>query len=133
MTYSDGITLKKVKKAVEADAVKYDPGFKKLSKERKAEITEMFAIPPSSERFTEIIDGLDFDHDSSEWDRKEILLLERDVLGRAISGSLHEVFRSFFSGGPMVTPLSEVPNLNENSRIKVEAIIKSKIKKSKTQ
>ena len=52
-------------------------------------------------------------------------------MGRSLSGNLHEVFRSFFTGGSMVTPLSQIPSLNEGTRIKVEAIIKTKIKEFK--
>ena len=66
-----------------------------------------------------------------EWDRKELLLFEREVLGRSISGSLHEVFSSFFSGGPFVTPLKEVEDQNSGARVKIEAIIKTKIKEFK--
>lgn len=117
-----------VKKAVEMDATDFNSNFKKLSKDEKTELMERFKIPTGTERFNQIIEGIDFPADEEEWDRKDILLLEREVLGRAISGNLHEVFRSFFSGGPMVTSLSKVAVLNDNSRVKVEAIIKTKIK-----
>jgi DNA polymerase-3 subunit alpha len=117
-----------IKKQVEADAVSYEPNFKKLSKEDKAELMNKFSIDVLSDRFSEIISSLEFSVDDSEWDRKDILLFEREVLGRAISGNLHEVFKDFFTGGSMVTPLSKVTALNDNARIKIEAIIKTKIK-----
>ena len=117
-----------VKKAVESDAIAHNPEFKKLPKDKRDQLMEMFKIDISSTRYNEIVSSLEFTAEEEEWDRKDILLLEREVLGRAISGSLHEVFKSFFSGGPMVTPLSQVGSLNDNSRVKIEAIIKTKIK-----
>lgn len=117
-----------IKKAVEADATAHNPDFKKLSKAKKTELTNLFSIDINSNRYNDIVSSLEFSVTEEEWDRKDILLFEREVLGRAISGSLHEVFRSFFSGGPMVTPLSQVSSLNDNARVKVEAIIKTKIK-----
>ena len=117
-----------LKKASESVAISRNPDFKKLPKEEKALILSECVISPGTKEFSDVILGVSFGADEDEWDRKDILLYERQVLGRAISGSLHEVFSSFFTGGPMVTPLSRVSSLNENSRIKVEAIIKTKIK-----
>jgi len=68
---------------------------------------------------------------SEEWTRKELLLGEREVLGRSISGSLHEVFSSFFSGGENVLKLSRLPILQKGDSVRVEAIIKTKIKEFK--
>jgi len=117
-----------IKKATEAIAISHNAAFKELSKDDRAELMKEHAIDVSSNEFREIISEIDFGFPEEEWDRKEILLSEREVLGRSVSGSLHEVFKSFFTGGPMVTPLSQVASLNENTRIKVEAIIKTKIK-----
>jgi DNA polymerase-3 subunit alpha len=67
-----------------------------------------------------------------EWSRKEILLGEKESMGRSISGSLHEVFRGFFrEGDTSVTPLSRVDFLDVNSKIKVEVIVNSMIKEFK--
>jgi DNA polymerase-3 subunit alpha len=117
-----------IKKATEAIAISHNAAFKDLAKDERAELMSEHAIDVSSDEFCEIISAIDFGTPEEEWDRKEILLSEREVLGRAVSGSLHEVFKSFFTGGSMVTPLSQVASLNENTRIKVEAIIKTKIK-----
>jgi DNA polymerase-3 subunit alpha len=63
------------------------------------------------------------------WDRKETLLNEKEVLGRTISGSLHEVFPGFFRKDHyMVTPLSKLDTIELESRIKIEVIVNSKIK-----
>lgn len=61
-----------------------------------------------------------------EWDRKEILLAEREILGRTISGSLHEIFSGFFTGNS--TPLFKLKYLEEGDRVRIEVIINSKIK-----
>ena len=63
-----------------------------------------------------------------EWERKEFLLNERSVLGRTISGSLHEVFSGFFREGSNSTLLREVASLEKNDKIKIEVILSSKLK-----
>jgi len=68
---------------------------------------------------------------SEEWDKKNILLYEREVLGRAVSGSLHEAFKGFFSGGSNVVSLGSVGRMESGSKVRVEAIIKNKIKEFK--
>ena len=63
------------------------------------------------------------------WSRKEVLLNEKEVLGRTISGSLHEVFPGFFRKDHYsVTQLSKLDKLDLDSRIKIEVIVNSKIK-----
>lgn len=66
-----------------------------------------------------------------EWDKKHILLYEREVLGRAVSGSLHEAFKGFFSGGSNVISLGSIGRMESGSKVRVEAIIKNKIKEFK--
>jgi DNA polymerase III alpha subunit len=66
-----------------------------------------------------------------EWDKKNILLYEREVLGRAVSGSLHEAFKGFFSGGSNVVSLGSIGRMESGSKVRVEAIIKNKIKEFK--
>jgi DNA polymerase-3 subunit alpha len=67
-----------------------------------------------------------------EWNRKELLVAEKEVLGRTISGSLHEVFEGFFRKDHyMVTPLSRLSQCPVNSKIKIEVILNSKIKELK--
>jgi len=66
-----------------------------------------------------------------EWDRKKLLLFEKEVLGRTISGTLHEVFEGFFTKSYSVTPLKNVSIAEVGEKIKVEAIVNSKIKEFK--
>jgi len=69
--------------------------------------------------------------ETEEWSRKDILVAEQEVLGRTISGSLHEVFAGFFRGGSMVTAFGKIPTIRPKSKIRIEAIVKSKIKEFK--
>jgi len=66
-----------------------------------------------------------------EWERKELLIAEREVLGRTISGSLHEVFAGFFTNKSNVTPLRRLSTAATGDRIKIEVIINSRIKEFK--
>jgi DNA polymerase-3 subunit alpha len=63
-----------------------------------------------------------------EWDRKQFLLSEREVYGRTISGSLHEIFKGFFRANSSVTPLRKIKDMQPGDRVKIEVIINSKIK-----
>lgn len=65
-----------------------------------------------------------------EWSRKELLMHEKAVLGKTISGTLHEVFSGFFQGR-MTTELKRVEELPVSTKIRVEAIVNSKIKEFK--
>lgn len=120
-----------IKKEVEKDILDAHPEIKKITKDVRDQFFDSFDIPADSVRFKEIISGLAHTPSEEEWDRKELLLFEREILGRSISGNLHEVFTSFFSGGPFVTPLKEVEDQNSGARVKIEAIIKTKIKEFK--
>lgn len=66
-----------------------------------------------------------------EWERRELLSSEREVLGRTISGSLHEVFKGFFRQDSSVTLLRRVPSVEAGEKIKIEVIIKSMVKEFK--
>lgn len=73
----------------------------------------------------------DVKDESKEWDKKNILLYEREVLGRAVSGSLHEAFKGFFSGGSNVISLGSIGAIEAGSKVRVEGIVKNKIKEFK--
>lgn len=66
-----------------------------------------------------------------EWSRKDLLLNEKNVLGRTISGSLHEVFDGFFSRTANITPLRKVKTLSKDTKVRIEVIINSLIKEFK--
>lgn len=68
----------------------------------------------------------------TEWDKKELLVNEQEVLGRTISGSLHEVFAGFFKGGSVLaTKFSAIENIRPKTKIRIEAIVKSRVKEFK--
>lgn len=72
---------------------------------------------------------LKFAEYDEEWERREILISEKEVLGRTISGSLHEVFEGFFNkDSSLVTPLNSITNKSEGSKVRIEVIINSKLK-----
>ena len=68
---------------------------------------------------------------NEEWELKDILINERSILGRTISGQLHEAFKGFFSQSSIVTRLCDIKSMQKNRRIRVEGIIKSLIKEFK--
>jgi len=78
----------------------------------------------------ETLEGLP-EFSGDEWDRKDILIGEREVLGRTVSGNLSEAYEGFFSENAVVAKLSEVPTFKEKRVVKVEAIIKNKVKEFK--
>ena len=64
-----------------------------------------------------------------EWERKELLLNEKEALGRTISGTLHEIFGSFFkTNSSIVTPLSTIDEQPVKSKVKIEVIINNLVK-----
>jgi DNA polymerase-3 subunit alpha len=69
--------------------------------------------------------------EGDEWDRSDLLIFEREALGRTISGNLSEAYEGFFTSNSFITKLSEVPDLTKNRSVKIEAIIKNKIKEFK--
>ena len=69
--------------------------------------------------------------EEDEWSKRDLLIREQEVLGRTISGSLHEVFSGFFRGNSMSTPFSKIESLRPKTRVRVEAIVKSKVKEFK--
>lgn len=60
-----------------------------------------------------------------EWERRELLLNERNVLGRTVSGSLHEVFKSFFRNSSAVTQLNKLSIMSAGTKVKIEVIVNS--------
>jgi DNA polymerase-3 subunit alpha len=69
---------------------------------------------------------------SCEFSKKEILLGEKEVLGRTISGSLHDVFDDFFrKNSSFITKLSSISALSKGTKVKIEVILNSKIKEFK--
>jgi DNA polymerase-3 subunit alpha len=79
----------------------------------------------------DVISNIDvsFDDSGDEWGREDLLKNEKESLGRCISGSMHEVFGSFFrKDASNVTRLSEINSLKVKTKIKIEVIINNKIK-----
>lgn len=66
-----------------------------------------------------------------EWDRKTLLLYEKESLGRTISGSLHEIFNGFFTRSQNVFPLRKVKTTASGQKVRVELVINSMLKEFK--
>lgn len=75
----------------------------------------------------ELINSEDVIITDEEFDRKQILIDEKEVLGRSISGSYHEVFDNFFRQSG-VTFLDQIANCAVNSKVKIEVVVNSKKK-----
>nr|BDD46195.1 DNA-directed DNA polymerase [bacterium] len=107
---------------------------KNLSKEDNDSLAAAYIAENLDTLIETMPDLYDSDGYSSEdeWSKKEILINEQEALGRTISGSLHEVFKGFFRGNSaMVTPFEKIETLRPKSRIRIEAIVKSKIREFK--
>jgi len=87
--------------------------------------------PEMTEKIKKMAQSVEIKDMPEEWDKKNILLYEREILGRAVSGSLHEAFKGFFSGGSNVISLASVTKMESGEKVRVEAIIKNKIKEFK--
>ncbi|MDB2481532.1 DNA polymerase III subunit alpha [bacterium] len=68
---------------------------------------------------------IEFAKSEEEWSKREILVNEMSVLGRTISGSMHEAFEGYFTNSNNITYLNQVPSLRKGEVVKVEAIVKT--------
>jgi len=80
-----------------------------------------------------LISETDFPPPIEEWDRKELLYNEREVLGRTISGNSHEIFAGFFRNMGSTFKLKDLGSYKPGVKIRVEAIIKTKVKEFKVK
>lgn len=66
---------------------------------------------------------------NDEWDRKDILIFEKEILGRAVSGFLSDAYAGFFKKGiSNVTLLNKISGLPVGTKIKIEVILNSQLK-----
>ena len=120
-----------IKKHLEGIAKSEDSGFSKLKASEKTAKLNALEQAHDVEALVNIAKNVDLGDSEPEWDRKDLILNEKEVLGRTISGSLHSVFASFFTGGSTVTGLKTVPTQDDGARVKIEVIIKTMIKEFK--
>lgn len=77
----------------------------------------------------EEIEKINIEFSPEEWDRKDILLHEKEILGRTISGGLHEIYGNFFKiDSPIVMKLNELDKKKAGTKVKIEVIINNKLK-----
>jgi DNA polymerase-3 subunit alpha len=77
-------------------------------------------------------DNIDFplQIENEEWDRKELLQKEQEVLGDLITGTFQDMFPGFFTNIG-VTPISRLSILPDRQELVVELIIKMKLREFK--
>lgn len=66
-----------------------------------------------------------------EYDKKTILQNEMEVIGHYLSGDHNDVYGGFFKNSPDLTKFSSIKDLPSGKTIKIEAIVKVKIKELK--
>ena len=73
----------------------------------------------------------DLGRTEEEWERKDFLFKEREIMGRTLSGDTHEIYQGFFKGGSDTMKFSDLKLLKVGSRVKVEGIVKTLSKEFK--
>lgn len=108
--------------------------YKTLKAKDKKEFKESLEdeVKLTEEELRSISNSISFEHTAEEWDRKTFLLNEMESLGRTISGQIHEVFGTYFKlNSDSVMRLSDLPDLADKQKVKIEVIIKSMLKEFK--
>jgi DNA polymerase-3 subunit alpha len=72
----------------------------------------------------------DFDTED-EYSKKQIMKNEMEVIGHYLTGSHNDIYAGFFKSTPDITPLADVGKTTSGQTIKIEAVIKVKIKELK--
>jgi DNA polymerase-3 subunit alpha len=78
-----------------------------------------------------MIKDSDLGRTEEEWERKEFLYNEREVMGRTLSGDTHEIFKGFFKGGSDTFKFKDIKFMKVKSKVKVEGIVKALSKEFK--
>ena len=83
------------------------------------------------ERGWEVIEEFEYDYGMGEWDRKELLNGEIEVLGECLSGNLNELYNGFFTGVGIDT-LSRVKSKPDGAFVTIEVLL-DKVESMKTK
>jgi DNA-directed DNA polymerase III PolC len=122
--------IKKLKEKLADEEIKniaYKPADAKELKQFSKDIESNIEL--SREQILFAIKDVHFTYTDEDWSRVELLSNELEVLGRTVSGQLHEIFGSFFNAtGGMTTALSKINLLDNKEKIRVEVILKSMVK-----
>ena len=105
-----------------------------LDKESKQRLEESLTEETNiyiTENLEALLSKVELSKIEEEFSKKEMLLYEQEILGRTPSGSLHEIFKGFFSSGSQCVALNQIGGLAEKTKVRVEAIVKSKVKENK--
>lgn len=63
-----------------------------------------------------------------EWDKKELLTHERDVLGECLSGDFNDMYNNFFTGHHPVVQLDRIKGMPDRAHLVVEVLVKTAIR-----
>lgn len=101
----------------------YDSFRKKIAK-------ELEKLDENVDGYWENISNINIGENKSDnWTRKELLLAEKESLGRTISGGLHEIFPGFFKEqSESVFYLNQMSTTKKGTRVKIEVIVNNFLK-----
>ncbi len=68
---------------------------------------------------------------TAEFSKKEILQYEMEVIGQYLSGNHNDIYGGFFRNGPDIIGLANVNSVQSGQTVKIEAVIKVKVKELK--
>jgi DNA polymerase-3 subunit alpha len=106
----------------------YETIRKELSKYIKKLSDDYFEMGNRDRPFSNYLD--DFkpstsEHKLDEWDLKDKLSFEKEVLGTYLSGSVEQLFPGFFKGGTYSQSFSRVKQMMSNTSISLEGVVTS--------
>ncbi len=70
------------------------------------------------------------DH-NNEYDKKQIMQYEMDIIGHYLSGTHQDIYGDFFKNGPDIVHFDSINSIKSGQTIKIEAVLKMQIKQLK--
>jgi DNA polymerase-3 subunit alpha len=106
----------------------YETIRKELSKYIKKLSDDYFEMGNRDRPFSNYLDDFKSstsEHKLDEWDLKDRLSFEKEVLGTYLSGSVEQLFPGFFKGGTYSQSFSRVKQMMSNTSISLEGVVTS--------
>lgn len=104
----------------------YETIRKELSKYIKKLGDEYFEMGNRNKPFVHYLDGFTSSVDANkkeEWDLKDKLSFEKEVLGTYLSGSVEQLFPGFFKGGTYSQSFTRVKQMMANTSVSLEGVV----------
>lgn len=67
----------------------------------------------------------------NEYSKKQVLKNEMEVIGHYLTGNHNDIYGSFFKNSPEITKLADITSIQSGQTVKIEAVVKIKIKELK--